>query len=86
MALDSKIWPWNIFFGSNLGNEIRVILRGKGNHNPYLVSGIVRIHCLIILHRPDGYYIVGDTQRLLCCVAFFSELGIVTTGQELKYQ
>ena len=35
-------------FGSNVGNELGVMLRGKGPHKPYSAYDIVRIHSLMI--------------------------------------
>ena len=39
-------------FGSNVGNDFGVILRGKGPHKPEFAYDIVRIHSHDI-HRPD---------------------------------
>ena len=39
-------------FGSNIGNEFGVMLRGKGPHKPEFVYDIVRIHSLMI-YRSD---------------------------------
>ena len=73
-------------FGSNVGNEYGVKLRGKGPHKPKFADDIVRIHSLMIYTDLIEYNIVGDTKAplLLCCVAFFvSKLksgDIITTG------
>ena len=40
------------FFGSIVGNEFGVMLRGKGPHKPEFNYDIVRIHSLMI-YRPD---------------------------------
>ena len=39
-------------FGSNVGNEFGVMLRGKGPHKPEFADDIVRIHSHDI-HGPD---------------------------------
>ena len=46
-------------FGSNVGNDFGVMLRGKGPHKPQFAYDIVRIHSLMI------YRFSHD-----CCVAF----------------
>ena len=35
-------------FGNNVGNEVGVMLRGKGPHKPEFAYDIVRIHSLMI--------------------------------------
>ena len=62
-------------FGSNVGNEFGVMLRGKGPHNPEFAYDIVRIHSLMIYTDLIEYNIVGDTKApLLCCFLFISKL------------
>ena len=59
-------------FGSNVGNEFRVMLRGKGPHKPEFAYDIVRIHSLMIYTDLIEYNIVGDTKApLLPCFPFF---------------
>ena len=78
------------FFGSNVGHEIGVMLRGKGPHKPEFAHEIVRIHSLMIYKDPIEYNIVGDTKaQLLRCSPFIPELkygDIITTGQYMHYQ
>ena len=77
-------------FGRNVGNEIGVMLRGKGPHKPEFAYDIVRIHSLMIYSDLIEYNIVGDTQApLLRCFPFISKLksgDIITTGQYMNYQ
>ena len=77
-------------FGSNVGNEFGVMLRGKGPHKPKFYNDIVRIHSLMIYTDLIEYNIVGDTKApLLRCFPFISELragDIITTGQYMNYQ
>ena len=78
-------------FGSNVGNEFGVILRGKGPHKPKFAYDIVRIHSLMIdTDLMIEYNIVGDTKApLLCCFSFLSKLksgDFITTGQYMNYQ
>ena len=76
-------------FGSNVGNEFGVMLRGKGPHKPDFAY-IVRIHSLMIYTDLIEYKIVGDTKApLLRCFSFISKLksgDITTTGQYMNYQ
>ena len=59
-------------FGSNVGNEYGVMLRGKGPHKPEFAYDIVRIHSLMIYTDLIEYNIVGDTKApLLRCFPFF---------------
>ena len=60
-------------FGSNVGNEFGVMLRGKGPHKPELAYDIVRIHSLMIYTDLIEYNIVGDTAALLSL--YFEALG-----------
>ena len=77
-------------FGSNVGNEFGVMLRGKGPHKPEFAHDIVRIHSLMIYTDRIEYNIVGDTKApLLRCFPFISKLkygDIITTGQYMNYQ
>ena len=77
-------------FGSNVGNEIGVMLRGEGPHKPEFAYDIVRIHSPMIYTDPIEYNIVGDTKTpLLHCIPFISKLKagkIITTGQYMNYQ
>ena len=77
-------------FGSNVGNEFGVMLRGKGPAKPEFAYDIVRIHSLMIYTDLIEYNIVGDTKApLLRCFPFISKLiagDIITTGQYMNYQ
>ena len=77
-------------FGSNVGNEFGVMLRGKGPHKPEFAYDSVRIHSLMIYTDLIEYNIVGDTKApLLRCFPFISKLksgDIITTGQYMNYQ
>ena len=77
-------------FGSNVGNEYGVMLRGKGPHKPEFAYDIVCIHFHMIYTDLIEYNIVGDTKApLLRCFPFISKLksgDIVTTGQYMNYQ
>ena len=78
------------FFGSNVGNELGVMFRGKGPHKPEFAYVIVRIHSLTIYTDLIEYNIVGDTKApLLRCFLFISKLksgDVITTGQYMNYQ
>ena len=52
-------------FGSNIGNELGVMLRRKGPHKPDFAYDIVRIHSLMIYTDLIKYNIVGDTEAPL---------------------
>ena len=77
-------------FGSNVGNEFGVMLRGKGPHKPEFAYDIVRIHSLTIYTDLIEYNIVGDTKApLLRCFPFILKLksrDIITTGHYMNYQ
>ena len=77
-------------FGSNVGNEYGVMLRGKGPHKPEFAYDIARKHSLMIYTDLIEYNIVGDTKSpLLRCFTFISKLesgDIITTGQYMDYQ
>ena len=77
-------------FGSNVGNEFGVMLRGKRPHKPEFAYDIVRIHSLMIYTDLIEYNIVYDTKApLLRCFLFISKLksgDIITTGQYMNYQ
>ena len=77
-------------FGSNVGNEFGVMLKGKRPHKPEYAYDIVRIHSLMIHTDLIEYNIVGDTMvPLLCFFPFIPKLksgDIITTGQYMNYQ
>ena len=77
-------------FGSNVGNDFEVMLRGKGPHKPEFAYDIVRIHSLMIYTDLIEYNIIGDTKApLLRCFPFISKLksgDIITTGRYMNYQ
>ena len=78
------------FFGSNVGKNFGVVLRGTGPHKPVFAFDIVRIHSLMIYTDLIEHNIVGDTKApLLHCFLFLSKLksgDIKTTGQYMIYQ
>ena len=77
-------------FGSNVGNEFGVMLRGNGPHKLKFAYDIVRIHSLMIYTDLIQYNIVGDTKiPLLHCFPFIWKLksgDIISTGQYMNYQ
>ena len=77
-------------FGSIVGNEFGVMLRGKGPHKPEFAYDIVRIHSLMIYTELIEYNIFGDTKApLLRCFLFISKLksgDVIATGQYMNYQ
>ena len=77
-------------FGSDVGNEFGVMLRGKGPHKPEFAYDIVRIHSLRINTDLIEYNIIGDTKvPLLRCFPFVSKLksgDIITTGHYMNNQ
>ena len=77
-------------FGNNVGNQIGVLMRGKGPHELHFAHDIVRIHSLMIYSGLVEYNFVGDTKApLLRCFPFISNLmggDVLTTRQYLNYQ
>ena len=77
-------------FGSIVGNEFGVLLRGKGPHKPEFAYDLVRIHFLLIYTDLIEYNIIGDKQApLLRCFPFLSKLesgDIITTRQYMNCQ
>ena len=77
-------------FGSIVGNDFAVMLRGEGPYKPKFAYDIVRIHSLMIYTDLIEYNIVGDTKApLLRCFPFISKLkceDIITTGLYMNYQ
>ena len=77
-------------FGNIVGNELGVLIIGKGPHEPEFAYDIVRIHSLIIYSDLVEYNIVGDTKApLLRCFPFISKPkggNIVTTAQYMNYE
>ena len=77
-------------FGNNVGNELVVLIIGKGPYEPEFAYDIVRIHSLMIYSDLVEYNIVGDTKApLLRCFPFISKLkggDIITTRQYMIYQ
>ena len=77
-------------FGSNVGNEIGEMFRGKGPHKPEFVYDIVRIHALMLYTDLAEYIIVCDSKTLLLRrFPFISKLksaDILTTEQYKKFQ
>ena len=74
-------------FGSNVGNEFGVMLRGKGPHKPEVSYDILRIHSLKIYTDLIEYNIVGDLKApLLRFFPFVQKLktgNFMTTGQSV---
>ena len=81
---------WGHCFGNNVGNELGVLMIGKGPHEPEFAHHFVRIHSLIIYSNLVEYNNVRDTKaHLLRCFPFISKLkggDIITTGQYMNYQ
>ena len=77
-------------FDKNVGNQFRVVMKGKGPHEPQSAYDIVRIPSLMIYSDLVEYSSVGDTKALLLrCFPFISELkggDNITTGQYMNYQ
>ena len=77
-------------FGSDVGNELGVMLRGKGSHKPEIAYDIVRKHSLVIYTDLIEYNNVGVTKApLLRCFPFYWKLksgDIVATRQYMNYQ
>ena len=62
-------------FGTNVGKEFGVMLRGKEPHKPEIADNIVRIHSLKIYTDLIEYKIVGDAKApLLRCFPSISKL------------
>ena len=76
--------------GSNVGNELEIMMKGKGPHKPEIAYDIVRIHSIMIYTDPIEYNIVGGTKTpLLRCFLFISKLkagDITTTRHYMNYQ
>ena len=73
-----KDMVWNFFstdlghiFGSNVGNEFEVWLRGKGPRKPESAYDIVRNTLSHVIQRPDWVQYRWRRRKLHCCVAFF---------------
>ena len=77
-------------FGNNLGNEIGILIIGKGPHELEFDYDILRIHSLMIYSDLVEYNLAGDTKTpLLPCFPSISKLKgghIITTGQYMNYQ
>ena len=74
-------------FGSNVGNEFGVMLKGKGPHKPEFAYDIVRIHSFMIYTDLIEYNNVGDTKTsMLRCLPFLSKLkaGDIITSRQYK--
>ena len=52
-------------FGNNVGNEVGILMIGKGHHEPKFLYDIVRIRSLMIYGDLVEYNIVGDTKTPL---------------------
>ena len=66
-------------FGSNVGNELGVMLRGKGLQKPEFANDLFRIYSLMIYMDLIESNVVGDTKApLLRCFPFFRSSRLVT--------
>ena len=76
--------------GNNVGNELGVLMIGKGPCEPEFAYDIIRIHSLIIYSELVEYNNVGDTKSpLLRRFPFISKLmggNIITTRQYMNCQ
>ena len=52
-------------FGGDVRNDLGILMRGKGSHEPTFAYDIVRIHSLMIYTDIVEYNIVGDTKAPL---------------------
>ena len=77
-------------FGNNVRSEFRVLMIGRGLHEPKFAYDIVRINSLMIYSGLVEYNFVGDTKApLLGYFPFISKLkggDILTTRQYMNYQ
>ena len=77
-------------FGSQVVNELEVMLRGKRPQKTEIAYDIVRIHLLMIYTDAIDNNIVGDTKEpLLRAFRFISKLtsgDIITTEHYMNYQ
>ena len=75
-------------FGSNVDNELGVMLKGKVPHKPEFVYNIVGIHSLMTYTDLIEYNIFRDTKApLMHCFPFnakFKAGDIITTGQYMN--
>ena len=75
-------------FGGDARNDLKILMCGKGSHEPTFAYDTVRIHSLMIYTDIIEYKIFGDTKlRLLRCFPFKSKLKsgyIITTGQYMN--
>ena len=79
-----------LMFGGDVGNDLGMLMSGKGPHEPKFAYDIVRIHSLMIYTEIVEYNFVGDAKaHLLRCFPFISKLesgDIITAGQYMNYQ
>ena len=77
-------------FGGDVRNDLAIVMRGKGWHEPTFAYDIVRIHSLMIYTDIVEYNMFGDTKApLLRCFPFISKLksgDVRTTGQYMNNQ
>ena len=77
-------------FGNNVGNQVGILMKGKGPHELQFAYDIVRIHSLMVYSDLVEYSIVRDTKAaLLLYFPFISKLkggDIITTAQYMNYQ
>ena len=76
--------------GGVVGDDLGILMRGKGPHEPTFAYNAVRIHSLMIYTDIVEYNFVGNTKTLLLrCFPFISKLksgDIITTAQYMNYQ
>ena len=77
-------------FGGDVGNDLGILMSGKGSHEPTFAYDIVRIHSLMIYTDIVEYKPFGHTKApLFRCFPFMSQLksdDIITTRQYMNYQ
>ena len=77
-------------FGGDVRNDLGILRRGKGSHEPTFAHDIVRIHSLMIYTDIVEYNIVEETDApFLRCFPFISKFksdDIITFGQYLNSQ
>ena len=74
-------------FGGHVRNDLGILMREKGSHEPTFADDIVRILSLMIYIDIVEYNTVGDTKALLIrCFPFISKPksgDMITTAHEL---
>ena len=77
-------------FGGDVRNDLGILMRGKGSHEPTFAYDMVPIYPVMICTDIVEYNFVGDTKApVRRCLPFISKLksgDIITTGQYMNYQ